>query len=75
MCSKGISVRPSLRENALVKTALRHLTSAHGVCKWSNRFLKISKEWQTMANNHCKLCAEGKAESLSHKVNIEGTLC
>lgn len=27
-----------------------------------------------MASNHCELCAEGKAESLSHKVNIAATL-
>lgn len=48
--------------NALVKPALGHLTSAHGVSKWPNRLLQISKEWQTMASNHCELCAEGKAE-------------
>lgn len=28
-----------------------------------------------MANNHYELCAEGKTESLSHKVNIGATLC
>lgn len=27
-----------------------------------------------MAHNHCKPIAEGKAESLSHKVNIGATL-
>lgn len=27
-----------------------------------------------MANNHCKLSAEGKTESLSRKVNIGATL-
>ena len=27
-----------------------------------------------MDNEHYKLCAEGKAESLSHKVNIGATL-
>lgn len=27
-----------------------------------------------MANKHCELSAEGKAEGLSHKVNIGATL-
>lgn len=27
-----------------------------------------------MANYQCELCAEGKAKSLSHKVNIGATL-
>lgn len=38
----------SLGENTFVKLALGHLTLAHRVSKWADRFLHISKEWQTM---------------------------